>query len=146
VEFHTVPSDFKSQLSDLKCTTSRVVPVEYKRGKPKSHRADEVQLCGQAMCLEETLGIAIPEGFLFYGKPRRRTIVRFDTELRTLVADCAQRLRNILQSGILPAPVYEKTKCGACSLYDTCQPRTPASAKTWFHSQISNLKSQCVSI
>jgi CRISPR-associated exonuclease Cas4 len=146
VEFHTVPSDLKSQIADLKCTTSRVVPVEYKRGKPKSHRADEVQLCGQAMCLEETFGVAIPEGFLFYGKPRRRTVVRFDAELRKLVADCVQRLCNILQSGMFPPPVYEKTKCGACSLYETCQPRTPASAKAWFanilQSENPNLKSE----
>jgi CRISPR-associated exonuclease Cas4 len=110
----------------------RVIPVEYKRGKPKAHRADEVQLCGQAVCLEETLGITIPEGFLFYGKPRRRTVVAFSSALRTLVGECAERLRTILESEVLPLPEYEKSKCGACSLYDTCQPRSPSSAKIWF--------------
>ncbi len=118
----------------------RVIPVEYKRGKPKAHQADEVQLCGQALCLEETLGTTIPEGFLFYGKPRRRSVVPFDPTLRQLVADCANRLRTILQNESLPPARYEKSKCGACSLYDTCQPRTPDSAKAWFqsalHSQI----------
>ena len=53
-------------------------PVEYKRGKPKPHRADEVQLCAQAICLEEMFGVAVPEGALFYGETRRRMPVAFD--------------------------------------------------------------------
>jgi CRISPR-associated exonuclease Cas4 len=57
-------------------------PIEYKRGKPKSHRADEVQLCAQGLCLEEMFGVPVPEGALFYGKTRRRSVVAFDTELR----------------------------------------------------------------
>ncbi|MDP3334750.1 MAG: CRISPR-associated protein Cas4, partial [Methylococcaceae bacterium] len=59
-------------------------PIEYKRGKPKAHRADEVQLCAQALCLEEMHGVAVPEGALFYGEVRRRHSVLFDTELRAL--------------------------------------------------------------
>ena len=56
------------------------LPVEYKRGKPKPHRADEVQLCAQALCLEEMFGLPVPEGALFYGAVRRRTRVAFDAE------------------------------------------------------------------
>src|SRR5258708_40147394 len=57
-------------------------PVEYKRGKPKAHRADEVQLCAQALCLEHMLGCNIPEGALNYGDTRRRTVVSLDSDLR----------------------------------------------------------------
>lgn len=57
-------------------------PVEYKRGRPKAQRADEVQLCAQAVCLEEMTGQPIPQGVLFYGKTRRRKIVPLDDDLR----------------------------------------------------------------
>lgn len=114
----------------------RVVPVEYKRGKPKSHRADEVQLCAQALCLEETLGVPVPEGFLFYGKPRRRTSVPFDSPLRELTISAAARLHSLLEANALPAAVYEKNKCGACSLIEICQPRAVASALNYLQSSI----------
>jgi len=117
----------------------RVIPVEYKRGKPKDHRADEVQLCAQALCLEETLTCSIPEGFLFYGKPRRRTIVPFDEALRALVQDAAVRLHQMLQAATLPPPEFEKKKCGACSLLEICLPRRPfASAQKWFSHNLNS--------
>lgn len=62
----------------------RAYPVEYKRGRPKAHRADEVQLCAQALCLEAMFGKSLAEGALFYGKTRRRKIVMFDDALRRL--------------------------------------------------------------
>ena len=65
----------------------RPFPVEYKRGRPKAHRADEVQLCAQALCLEEMFAVPVPEGALFYGKMRRRHVVAFDDELRALTRD-----------------------------------------------------------
>lgn len=123
-------------------TDGRVMPVEYKRGKPKAHRADEVQLAAQALCLEEMLQVSIPEGFLFYGQPRRRTNVPFDHELRELVAITAARLHDILITGRLPPAAYEKRKCDACSLAATCQPRANRSAAVWLHDEISNLKFQ----
>lgn len=71
----------------------RPFPVEYKRGKPKSHRADEVQLCAPAICLEEMFGRSVQEGALFYGQTRRRLAVTFDLELRALTADTALAVR-----------------------------------------------------
>ncbi len=100
-------------------------PVEYKRGKPKSHRADEVQLCAQAMCLEEMLDVPVPEGALFYGKSRRRKVVLFDADLRELTRRVAGEARTMLSSGKTPLPAYEPRKCNACSLRTVCQPRMP---------------------
>lgn len=110
----------------------RVIPVEYKRGKPKSHRADDVQLCAQAMCLEEMLTLApIPLGFLYYGKPHRRTEVVLDEGLRDLTRQTVLRAREILVSGITPPAHYKKRKCGACSLASICQPESRKSASAW---------------
>lgn len=103
--------------------TAQPFPVEYKRGRPKSNRCDEVQLCAQAMCLEEMLEVSIPSGALFYGQPRRRTDVVFDSGLRSLTEDTTRRLHELIRLGITPAAVYEK-KCDACSLYDLCKPKT----------------------
>lgn len=116
----------------------RVVPVEYKRGKPKAHRADEVQLAAQALCLEEMLNVSISEGFLFYGQPRRRTNVPFDHELRELVATTAARLHNLLMTDRLPPAAYEKRKCDACSLAAICQPRANRSASAWLVAAIAD--------
>ena len=141
-------SDFKSQISDLK-SKPRVVPVEYKRGKPKSHRADEVQLCAQAMCLEEMLSISIPEGAIFYGEKKRRTAVEFDHALRQLVTETAGALHAMIDSRTTPSAEYESRRCDACSLIDLCQPkamRFKRGAQAWFDSnlksEISDLKSQ----
>jgi len=101
----------------------RVVPVEYKRGKPKGHRADEVQLCAQALCLEEMLEREIWQGFLFYGKTRRRLEVAIDSELRALTESLALRLHELIASGETPPPVFEAKKCSACSLMEVCIPR-----------------------
>jgi len=100
-------------------------PVEYKRGRPKAHRADEVQLCAQAVCLEEMTGAAVPEGALFYGRPRRRKTVCFDAKLRALTVRTASDTRLMLASGVTPAPEYEPRKCNACSLKERCQPQSP---------------------
>ncbi len=96
-------------------------PVEYKRGRPKEHRADEVQLCAQALCLEEMLGAAIPAGALFYGKTRHRLEVAFNSELRELVERAARRAREILDAGLTPVARREP-KCDSCSLLDLCRP------------------------
>jgi len=103
----------------------RVLPVEYKRGKPKAHRADEVQLCAQALCLEETLHLAIPVGYLFYGKPRRRTEVEFDGPLRELTRTTATDFHRLMSDRRMPEAVYESKKCGACSLKEICLPQVP---------------------
>jgi CRISPR-associated exonuclease Cas4 len=139
---HEPPAvDLKFQISNLKCTV-RAVPVEYKRGKPKSHRADEVQLCAQAMCLEEMLGTAIPSGCLYYGENRRRTVVEFDVPLRQLVVETTAALHAMIDSRETPLAEYHSHRCDACSLIDLCQPKSlrfKRGAQAWFS---SNLKSQ----
>lgn len=116
----------------------RPFPVEYKRGSPKSHRADEVQLCAQALCLEEMLGVAISAGCLFYGEIRRRTDIVFDLELRTLTETAAAKVHELMQSGKTPPPVLAKS-CRACSLLDVCRPenfRGGESVRRWINIQL----------
>lgn len=104
-------------------TGELAVPVEYKRGRPKAHRSDEVQLCGQGLCLEYMLGRPVPGGFLFYGKTRRRLEVIFDSELRALTARAIASVRTMLSSGKTPPASYDPKLCDRCSLIDLCQPR-----------------------
>ena len=98
-------------------------PVEYKHGRPKKDNIDKVQLCAQAMCLEEMLGIEIPEGAIFYGRTRRRQDVVFETKLRKETENTAQRFHKLVESGHTPKPIYKKT-CDRCSMYDLCLPKT----------------------
>lgn len=98
-------------------------PVEHKRGHSKTNRCDEVQVCAQALCLEEMLGKPVPEGALFYGEPRRRTLVTFDSALRAETEEAAARLHRLLESGRTPPAVYDKAKCERCSLLDPCKPQ-----------------------
>ena len=104
------------------------LPVEYKRGKPKAHRADEVQLCAQALCLEEMLGVAVPAGALFYGVTRRRIDVPFDAALRNLTERAAAELHAMLASGVTPTAAREK-KCDRCSLRHLCLPDGPGGGR-----------------
>ncbi len=103
----------------------RPFPVEYKRGKPKKNRCDEVQLCAQAMCLEEMLDVEIPRGALFYGKTRRRLDIKFDARLRALTEETARAYHRLVSSGITPAAEYSK-RCDSCSLKDICKPKGTA--------------------
>ena len=104
------------------------VPVEYKRGSPKAGDWDVVQLCAQALCLEEMLGVHIPEGAMFYGTPRRRTVVSIDQELRARTERAAARMHELYRLGTSPAPIYQPRKCDRCSLIEICQPRRLARA------------------
>jgi CRISPR-associated exonuclease Cas4 len=115
-------------------------PVEYKRGKPKGHRADEVQLCAQAMCLEEMRQTTIQSGDLYYGEKRRRTEVIFDADLRILVHETIAAFRQCLTSGITPLAEYDPRRCDACSLIEQCQPhalRFKRGAQAWFCTQLA---------
>ena len=120
--------------------TWKPFPVEYKRGKPKSHRADEVQLCAQAMALEEMFGTELAEAALFYGETRRRVLVSLDAELRRLTAEIAAAAIALLRSGVTPQPVYASRKCNDCSLIEDCQPRRltrTLKASEWLARQIA---------
>lgn len=101
----------------------RPFPVEYKRGRPKKDDSDRVQLCAQAICLEEMLSVNVPEGALFYGKTKRRLTVVFDSELRTETESAAARLHKLCDAGKTPAPIYSK-KCDRCSFLESCLPKT----------------------
>jgi CRISPR-associated exonuclease Cas4 len=97
-------------------------PVEYKRGKPKTDERDIVQLCAQAICMEEMFDTTINEGVLFYWEVRRRTVVEFNTELRQKVIDYAIEMHELFEIGKTPYPIY-KTHCKSCSLFDICLPQ-----------------------
>ena len=97
-------------------------PVEYKRGKPKEGTEDALQLCGQAMCLEEMLCCEIPRGALYYGEPRRRTEVDFTPELRREVTALLSEMHDLYRRGHTPK-VKPTKACSACSLKSLCLPK-----------------------
>lgn len=108
----------------------QVHPVEYKKGAPKEHQADELQLCAQAMCLEEMLLCRIDEGSLFYGEPRRRTRVTFSPELRAQTEQMLGEMHQMDERGHTPR-VKRHKGCSACSLKEICLPgmdRVPAAS------------------
>ncbi len=96
-------------------------PVEYKRGKPKQHDADKIQLCAQAICLEEMLSLHIPSGALFYGQTKRRLDVDFDNALREKTLLAAEGVHDLFRNGITPPP-DPGPKCKLCSLQEECLP------------------------
>src|SRR6266550_2008191 len=110
-------------------------PVEYKRGKPKRHRADEVQLCAQALCLEEMTGRPVPEGALFYGETRRRVVVSFDAALRNLTEETAMAFGALVAAARTPPPVWRADRCRACSLLEICRPKAMARSALGFRSR-----------
>ncbi|MBU1044205.1 MAG: CRISPR-associated protein Cas4 [Candidatus Omnitrophica bacterium] len=97
-------------------------PVEYKHGKPKADDCDKVQLCAQALCLEEMLGVIIPKGAIFYGRIKHRLEVEFDEELRSTTKETIKQVHDFIKQGKTPLPVYMK-KCESCSLISFCMPK-----------------------
>lgn len=112
VEFQRIGKDFWQPF-----------PVEYKRGKPKVDHCDKIQLCAQALCLEEMLNVSVPAGAIFYGRTRRRLDVTFDDTLRLETEETADKARQLISAGVTPPPVYEK-RCKSCSLIEECMPKT----------------------
>lgn len=98
------------------------VPIEYKHGSPKENNADELQLCAQAICLEEMFQTVIPEGFLYYGENRRRSHVEFTEDLRGQVKKISAEMHELFQRGYTPKSKYTK-QCKACSLENVCVPK-----------------------
>lgn len=96
-------------------------PVEYKRGVPKAGDADRLQLCGQAMCLEEMLCCPVPRGALYYGETRRREYADFTPELREQVRAMLSEMHSHYDRGHTPR-VKRTRSCNACSLKDLCLP------------------------
>ena len=114
-----------ADIVELRSERGRVVPfpVEHKRGRPKAHRADEVQLCGQGLCLEEMFGTVVPGGALFYGTDRRRQEVEFDPPLRQLTEEAARAVHGLFADGRTPRAHYEAKRCDRCSLLELCRPK-----------------------
>lgn len=100
----------------------RIVPVEYKKGSPKTTHIDILQLTAQAMCLEEMLSAEIEEGYLFYGEIRRRETVAFTEELREQVRNSFSEMHQLYDKRYTPKVKWSKS-CNACSLKDVCMPK-----------------------
>jgi len=107
----------------------RVTPIEYKRGRPKTNDCDRVQLCAQAICLEEMLGVTVQTGMLFYGQQRRRVEVFCDEVLRGKTRSAAERLHEMFTQRRTPPAVREK-KCDTCSLLSLCLPMVTSGTKS----------------
>jgi CRISPR-associated exonuclease Cas4 len=131
VELHrteTEPAD-RTIVVEPKPGRWTVIPVEYKRGKPKSDECDEVQLCAQAYALEELNNIVITRGYLYYGETRHRSEVFFSEELRKKTEVLAARMHELFDAGITPRPQLA-SYCKSCSLFDICIPGVNKNAKT----------------
>lgn len=106
-----------------------VSPIEYKRGRPKPNDCDRVQLCAQAICMEEMLDIRIGTGALFYGKVQKRYDVVFDNGLRSATEEAAARLHQLVRTGRTPQAELHP-KCASCSLMQVCQPRSTGGSRS----------------
>ncbi len=112
----------------------RVIPVEYKNGPRRERRHDDVQLCAQALCLEEMLTISVEHGAVYSLQTHRRREVRFSEELREETRDIIAQVRALQQSrGPLP-PALNDNRCPRCSLLDACVPATVVAAR---HARLS---------
>lgn len=116
----------KLDLVEVELASGEMKPVEYKRGKPKLDNWDKVQLCAQALCLEEMTGKPVTEGALWYWQTRHRENVPITDSLRDETRAVVEAVRTLFSSGHTPKAKYEK-KCNACSLLDLCNPRLLAS-------------------
>jgi CRISPR-associated exonuclease Cas4 len=103
-------------------------PVEYKSGKRGYRRADDIQLCAQAMCLEEMFGKPVPEGAIYYFSSRKRRNVIFDASLREMTQNTIQQVRHLLERMEIPPPVNDH-RCPNCSLVGLCLPEAIASLR-----------------
>lgn len=117
-------------------------PLEYKRGKRKPTDCDAVQLCAQALCLEEMLGASIPQGAIFYGNPRRRLEIAFTHELRERTEQLTETMHRLYRNRVTPA-AQPGPYCRSCSLVDICLPEVTADANggaRWLSQQLRSLQ------
>jgi CRISPR-associated exonuclease Cas4 len=140
VEFHRLPESEAAASGQGSGLPSRIplpgvlglwqpLPVEYKRGRLRREEGYEVQLCAQALCLEEMLGVGVPMGAVFYGQPRKRLEVPLGEELRRQTETAAARLHELIRARNTPPACYEK-KCESCSLLTLCMPKTTGGRKS----------------
>lgn len=131
--------EFRSDPGELRAVP---YPVEYKRGKSKPNDCDTVQLCAQALCLEEMLSTSIARGAIFYGNPRRRLEIVFTPQLRTRTEDLAATMHRLYLNRETPAAV-PGPYCRSCSLVDVCLPQATAQedgAARWVAKQVRSLE------
>jgi len=102
----------------------RYLPVEYKRGKPKVQDWDRIQVCAQALCIEEMRDTTVSQGAIWYWEVRRREVVEINDSLRTATIAAIEASHEILRSGKTPPPTDDIKRCRACSLVDLCEPDT----------------------
>lgn len=100
-----------------------VIPVEYKKGKRRRYENDEIQLCAQALCLEEMFGIQVRRGFIYYASSKKRREVRIDENLRKRTVETIEKVRQLFQDQEIPSAVYITKRCEECSLVGICLPR-----------------------
>jgi CRISPR-associated exonuclease Cas4 len=122
-------------------------PVEFKRGKNKEEEEDKVQLCAQAMCLEEMFDIIIPEGQIYYLQDHRRTRIPLEQDLRKKVLQLADRARELIIQGQTPIAIFERKKCTTCSLLEQCMPASTGSqsksVSRFIRAQLKAIESEC---
>lgn len=102
---------------------AHLIPIEHKRGRMGQHLSDHVQLCAQAMCLEERTGQSVPNGEIFYWANRRREQVAFSDRLREMTHQTAEQIYALLETGYCPDPINHPAKCRDCSLEPICLPK-----------------------
>lgn len=122
VEFHRVAGEEVGVLLDGVAGRRQPLIIEYKRGHPKIGHEDKIQLCAQALCLEEMLGTPMSLASFFYGEPRRRLEIVLDDALRKETEDITLRLHELTHLGKTPLAIYA-AKCKRCSLFDICMPK-----------------------
>jgi CRISPR-associated exonuclease Cas4 len=108
--------------TDINTNIKKYFPVEYKRGKPKIEDWDRIQVCAQALCIEEMRDTTITEGAIWYWEVRRRESVLIDNALRATTFAAIESAHAILTAGKTPPPTQDKKRCKACSLIDLCTP------------------------
>lgn len=123
VEFHQNKVEVAGETCRLQDRAGwwRLLPVEYKRGRPKKDDRDAVQLCAQAIALEEMLGVTIAAGCLFYAETKRRETIELTPALRQHTLDLAQKMHRLVREGLTPKAKKGK-RCSQCSLVEDCQP------------------------
>ncbi|MBH8553478.1 CRISPR-associated protein Cas4 [Nostocaceae cyanobacterium CENA357] len=117
--------------SDLiEAESGQVYPVEYKRGRKGEWDNDELQVCAQALCLEEMTGQPVNAGYIYYAHSHQRQLVEINAELRQSAIATIEAVTNLLETGIMPKAIYSK-RCKGCSLYSQCLPQTSDKVRSY---------------
>ncbi len=130
IEVHLDESQMANLKSEIRPVVREARPVEYKKGPKRRFDNDEVQLCAQALCLEEMFGITVPAGAIFYAQSERRAEVIFDEALRQLTLSAISNLKSLISNAAIPAAEL-KPQCEGCSLHEVCLPELARSASAW---------------